>query len=138
LACLWPDFAVTVYDGRAKRVYCRGARWHIFKPKIPIWVNFEGSCDEMYWYIFGHFGIFYGHLVYFMVILYIFGHLVYFWPLGILVYSSIWYIVPVLGMLYEHEKSGNPELTTAPRNLNLFLESLLKHIWHIFSRLGML
>jgi hypothetical protein len=56
----------------------RVARWHIFKSKIPIWVNFGGNCKGRYWYIlwpFGlltpicyilcPFGIFYGNLVYF-------------------------------------------------------------------------
>jgi hypothetical protein len=26
-------------------------RWHIFKPKIPIWVNFGGSRYGICWYI---------------------------------------------------------------------------------------
>jgi hypothetical protein len=59
----------------------------LFKPKIPIWENFVGSCNGRCWHIlwpFGicilwTFGIFYGHLVYF-------SH---------------------FGMLYQ-EKSGNP------------------------------
>jgi hypothetical protein len=34
------------------------ARWYIFKPKIPIWVNFGASCNGRCWY-------FYGYLVYF-------------------------------------------------------------------------
>jgi hypothetical protein len=65
----------------------RDARWHIFKPKIPIWLNFGRSCNGRCWSIlwpFGigilrPFGIFYGYLVYF----------------------------PRFGMLYQ-EKSGNP------------------------------
>jgi hypothetical protein len=48
------------------------ARWHIFKPKIPIWVNFGGSCNGRCWYMYfiaiwsilWHFGLFNGHLVY--------------------------------------------------------------------------
>jgi hypothetical protein len=58
------------------------------------------------WYILWPFGIFYGHLVYFMAIWYIlwpfgifYGHLVYF--------LVIWYIFSRFGMLYQ-EKSGNP------------------------------
>jgi hypothetical protein len=49
----------------------RVARWHIFKPKIPIWVNLEGltMVDVVYfmdiWSILRQFGIVYGHLVYF-------------------------------------------------------------------------
>jgi hypothetical protein len=59
----------------------RVARWYIFKPKIPIWVNLEDlemeNVDVYYghwefitaiWYILWPFGIFYGHLVYFMAI----------------------------------------------------------------------
>jgi hypothetical protein len=71
------------------------ARWYNFKPKIPIWVNFGGSCNGRCWYlycmdvwsIFWNFSdIFNVHLVYFVV---------------------IWYIFPRFGMLYQ-EKSGNP------------------------------
>jgi hypothetical protein len=36
---------------------------HIFKPKIPIWVNFDGPCNGRYCYILRPFGVFYGHLV---------------------------------------------------------------------------
>jgi hypothetical protein len=57
-------------------ILCRVARWHIFKPKIPIWVNFGaiGNEDVGIFYchhigpfgVFcGNFGIFYGYLVYF-------------------------------------------------------------------------
>jgi hypothetical protein len=68
------------------------ARWYIFKPKIPIGVNFGGSCNIICWYILWSilrpFGIFYNHLVYFVV---------------------IWYIFPHFCMSYK-EKSGNPVL----------------------------
>jgi hypothetical protein len=43
-----------------------------------------------HWCILWPFGVFCGHLVYFVVIWYIFGHLVYFWPFGIVL--AIWYI----------------------------------------------
>jgi hypothetical protein len=67
------------------------------------------------WYILWAFGLFYGHLVYFMKIWSIKGHLVYFmgiwsilWIFGLfyghLVYFvEMWYIFP----LYQ-EKSGRP------------------------------
>jgi hypothetical protein len=50
-------------------VLARTARWYIFKPKIPIWVNFvepwNGKGRYIIW-LFGIyyriFGIFYGHL----------------------------------------------------------------------------
>jgi hypothetical protein len=29
----------------------RVARWFVFKPKIPIWVNFGGPCNGKCWYI---------------------------------------------------------------------------------------
>jgi hypothetical protein len=42
----------------------------IFKPKIPIWVNFGGSPHGRRWYILRLFGLFYGQLVYFKAIWY--------------------------------------------------------------------
>jgi hypothetical protein len=43
----------------------------VFKPKIPIWVNFGGSRNERCFFIFyGHFGLYYGHLVYLVAIWY--------------------------------------------------------------------
>jgi hypothetical protein len=59
-----------------KTKVARVARWHIFEPKIPIWVNFGGSYNGICWYVYfmtiwfilRHFGIFcgfYGHFVYF-------------------------------------------------------------------------
>jgi hypothetical protein len=41
------------------------ARWYIFKPKIPIWINFGGSYNVRSWSILWPFGVFYWHLVYF-------------------------------------------------------------------------
>jgi hypothetical protein len=62
----------------------RVARWFIFKPKIPLWVNFGGSCNWRCWHILWPFGLFYFHLVYST-----YGHLVYF---GI--FFPFWYVVP--------------------------------------------
>jgi hypothetical protein len=59
---------------------CRVARWFLFKPKIPIWVHFGGSCNGRCWYILWPFGLFYGHLVYFVV---------------------IWYILSLFGIFFE-------------------------------------
>jgi hypothetical protein len=62
---------------RSKMVLCRVARWYIFKPNIPIWVNFVGSCNGRCLYI----------LVYHTAIWYILctcGHLVIFPRFGIL------------------------------------------------------
>jgi hypothetical protein len=76
----------TIWTTYASRV----ARWHIFKPKIPIWVNFSGRC----WYIVCSFGLFYGYFVYCVAIWHIY-------------FMFIWYIFSCFGMLYS-EKSGNP------------------------------
>jgi hypothetical protein len=49
----------------------RVARWFVFKPEIQIWVNFRGPWIGKNGYILWPFGIFYGHLGYFMTIWYI-------------------------------------------------------------------
>jgi hypothetical protein len=59
------------------QVQTRVARWFVFKPKIPVWVNFGGPQNEKSFNIFDHleyftaiwynllpFGIFCGRLVY--------------------------------------------------------------------------
>jgi hypothetical protein len=46
----------------------RVARWYIFKPKLPIWVNVVGSCNRRSLYILWPLSLFNGHLVYFVVI----------------------------------------------------------------------
>jgi hypothetical protein len=58
----------------------RVARWFVFKPKIPIWVNFGGSCNGKSWYILCPYGLFYCYWKYFMVIWYVLNILVYFAP----------------------------------------------------------
>jgi hypothetical protein len=105
----------------------RVARWFVFKPKIPIWVNFEGPKIGKCWNILWPFGIFYGHLGYF---------------------KTIWYIFPVwvscakknlatLDMGIKKDEFGNKEkVTSSPdgggkRNtyLNVFLRNkrFLRH-----------
>jgi hypothetical protein len=65
------------------------ARWYlyvgIYRPKMPIWVNFQGSCNEGCWYIFGPFDLSY-------VLRYMswpfgisYGYLVHFFPFGFVV-----------------------------------------------------
>jgi hypothetical protein len=55
----------------------------VFEPKIPIWVNFGGSCDGRCWYILWPFGLFDGHLAIFYGLFGMFyGNLVYFHRLG--------------------------------------------------------
>jgi hypothetical protein len=69
-----------------KPVSIRVARWHIFKPKIPIWVNFGGSRKGRCWYILWPIGLFYVHLVYSVSIWYML------WLFGI--FFPFWYVVP--------------------------------------------
>jgi hypothetical protein len=45
-----PDIKKTFQKG-VSCLYGRVARWFVFKPKIPIWVNFGGSCYAKSWYI---------------------------------------------------------------------------------------
>jgi hypothetical protein len=82
----------------------RNARWHIFEPKIPIWVNFEGSYNGRCWYILQPLGLFYGHLVYFGAT-YIYG----------VIYSYLVYFSR-FGTLYK--KSGNPGYDNESYNLD--------------------
>jgi hypothetical protein len=81
---------------------------NIFKPKIPIWLNYSGPGNGKCWNILWPFGIFYGHLAYFMAIWHIlwpfgifYGHLAYFmaimyilWPFGIF-YGHLVYFVAI-------------------------------------------
>jgi hypothetical protein len=39
------------------------ARWYIFEPNIPIWVNFLVPCNGRDWYKLLPFDLFYGRLV---------------------------------------------------------------------------
>jgi hypothetical protein len=72
---------VQLANRRGHRI--RDARWFDFKPKIPNWVNFGGSCIGKCWYILWPFRLF----LQLLEIIGIFGdHLVYF--------STFWYVVP--------------------------------------------
>jgi hypothetical protein len=68
----------------------RVARWHIFKPKSQIWVNFGGSCNGRCWFILWAFGLFNGNLVYLMDIRHFLGSLAYFSPFWYAVRRKIW------------------------------------------------
>jgi hypothetical protein len=70
--------------GNKKGLQTRVARWHIFKPKIVIWVNLGRTCKGRFWYILWPVGIYTGYLEYFMASWYIYrlfgifcGHLVF-------------------------------------------------------------
>jgi hypothetical protein len=64
----------------------RDARWFVFKPKIPFWVKFLGSCNGKCWYILCPLRLFYGHWKYVMAIWCIL------WSFGI--FSPFWFFVP--------------------------------------------
>jgi hypothetical protein len=49
----------------------RVARWFVFKPKIPIWVNFGVSCNGKSWYILWPFCLLFCYWKYFRAIWYI-------------------------------------------------------------------
>jgi hypothetical protein len=80
----------------------RVARWYYtFRPNIANWVNFRGSGNGRCWYILcigiwsilRRFGLFYGLLIYLIVIWYVL------WPAALpccylLYFSTFWYIVP--------------------------------------------
>jgi hypothetical protein len=63
------------------------AKWHVFKTKIKIWVNFGRTWKVRCWYILRPFGLFYCHMVNVVVICYIL------W--------LFWYIFPVLVCCHE-------------------------------------
>jgi hypothetical protein len=65
-------------------------RWYIFKPKIPIWVNFGGSWNGICWYILWPFSIFYGRFVYFVTIRYIRWSFGIFFPVLVFCVRNIW------------------------------------------------
>jgi hypothetical protein len=64
-------------------VSTRVARWHIFIPKIQIWVNSGVSCNRRCWYIFGHLPFLWTFDIFP-------GYLVYFWPFWYVVLRKIW------------------------------------------------
>jgi hypothetical protein len=76
--------------------------------KILIWVNFGGTCNRRFWSILRPFGLFYGHLIYFMVIWYIFSH---------------------FGMLCQ-EKSGNPALYPNTHSFKSELATVTQQFLH--------
>jgi hypothetical protein len=47
-----PTAGVLSMDTFKESISYRVARWFVFKPKIPIWVNFEEPLNGKCWYIF--------------------------------------------------------------------------------------
>jgi hypothetical protein len=92
----------------------RAARWYIFQPKIPIWVNFGGSCNGRCWYILWPFGMFYGILLYFTAIWYTL------WPFGI--FYGHWVYFHRFGMFVLI--SGNPDCQSS--------HQLISSVIHLF------
>jgi hypothetical protein len=56
------------------------ARWYVFRPKIPVWVNLGRSCNRRCWYCLWPICLFYGHLVYIL------------WSFGI--FFPFWFVLP--------------------------------------------
>jgi hypothetical protein len=83
--------------------FTRVVGWYIFKPKIPIWINFGGPCNGRCLYILWTFGIF-------SAIWYTY-------------FTAIWNIwlqfgnFSPFGMLHQ-EKSGNPDFRPANQCAN--------------------
>jgi hypothetical protein len=71
-------------------VSSRVARWCVFKPKLPIWVNFRGSWTRKCWYILWPIGIYFGTLVNFIGICKFSGNLIYFSPFWYIFSRKIW------------------------------------------------
>jgi hypothetical protein len=84
------------------------ARCYIFKPNIPIWVNFGGSCNGSHFLLLT-FGELYGQFVYFMVVLYIL--------LSFGIFFPFWYVVTTLKIwqpcLRQHEYANLQQTLTA-------------------------
>jgi hypothetical protein len=97
----------SLVDLPQKSVPIRVARWHIFRPKIPIWVNFGGPCNGRCWYILWTFDLFYGYFVYYMDIRSILRLFCIFY-VRLVYFVAIRYAFPHFGILNQ-EKSGNPE-----------------------------
>jgi hypothetical protein len=74
---------------------------HILKTKIPIWINYGGSCNGRCRYILWPFGLFFGHLVYFTAIMSILHTVILcvLWPSGI--FSGCLLHFTHFGMLYH-------------------------------------
>jgi hypothetical protein len=88
----------------------RVARWFVFQPKIPIWVNFGGPKNRKCWYILRSFGIFYGQCC---------GNLVHF--------PSFWYIVS--------RKTWRPWWATRSKNVAFRHMCCYTHVFDFFYQI---
>jgi hypothetical protein len=84
--CKNGEAAIEAAALKSDSVWARVARWHLFKPKIPIWVNFGGYYNGRCWNVLLPFGLFtaISYILWSFGIIY--GYLVYF--------SPFWYVVP--------------------------------------------
>jgi hypothetical protein len=76
------------------------------KQKGPLWVNFGGSCNGRRWCILRPFGIFYGHLVYF---------------------TAIWYIFSGFSMLYQKSLATLVEKACLPKDTTTELDAVIDY-----------
>jgi hypothetical protein len=115
----------------------------IFKPKIPFWENFGGSCNGRCWYILWTFGLFYGHLKYFMTTWYILWRDGTFSPR-----FGLWYqeksgnrgwtrhsLISVFNILFRHPL-WNYCLFVGVRSIYTSSEKQNKWLWRRVTRLG--
>jgi hypothetical protein len=99
-----PGSSFSVFSNRRGDRQGRVARWYIFKPNPPIWVNFGGSYNGRFKHIRWPFGKFWRVLQWKIL------HIL--WPFGIFFGYFVYF--SRFGMLY-HEKSGNPAEEKARR-----------------------
>jgi hypothetical protein len=97
----------------------RVARWYIFTPKIPVWVNFGRSCNGRCYYILWPLDIFYGQLVNFMTIWYV--HCV-----------VLWYIYSVLVCCTKKNLAALVEQDSSTLKCRLMK---IWQLWHLRSTL---
>jgi hypothetical protein len=90
----------TIFFGQDYRV----TRWFVFKPQIPIWVNFGGPLNDKCCYILWSFGIFYGHLALCMATwLSLWSHVVYFSHFGTFRPRKIWQPWPRIRLCFVNK-----------------------------------
>jgi hypothetical protein len=77
----WRTHGIQIVSMDAKvSARTRDARWFVFRPKIPLWVNLGASCNGKCWCILCPFGLFYGNSKYLWLFGIFCGHLVHTFP----------------------------------------------------------
>jgi hypothetical protein len=84
----------------------RVARWHIFEPKILIWVNFGGLAMSDVGINLWPFGLFYCHLVFVVAVWYNSG----FWGISV----PFWYVIP--RKIWQPWRQRHCRMQSAPKS----------------------